>query len=189
METLIGLEFSSNGTSVDLERTRRLRTDSKTGRLSENPERGVAKREFHVGPKLDLYLSEIAFELSFLSPVATPCLGRSQDLAWVKFVEKIELEPRKEGKLGPTSAWSANTQHGGTLVRFPNAQIGGLILPPLADYYKNSSLGLLREVGRFSRYQYAPAGSGIREQSDLRLYHPSDSDQDLHVIILHDLTK
>src|SRR4051794_19205821 len=67
-ETLIGFEFESNGRAIDLERTRRLQTDKKYGRLSENPERGVAKREFHVGPRLDLYISEMRFEQAFYHP-------------------------------------------------------------------------------------------------------------------------
>jgi len=74
-ETLIGFEFESNGRSIDLERTRRLQTDSKHGRLSENPERGIAKREFHVGPKLDLYLTCLALEADLYAPAAAPCLG------------------------------------------------------------------------------------------------------------------
>ena len=75
-ETLIAFEFESSGRAIDLERTRRLQTDKKVGRLSENPERGIAKREFHVRPRLDLYLSEPAFESVFYEPVAAPCLGQ-----------------------------------------------------------------------------------------------------------------
>jgi CRISPR-associated protein Cas5t len=71
-ETLIGVEFETNGRAIDLERTRRLQTDKKYGRLSENPERGIAKREFHVRPRLDLYLTELAFENAFYEPAATP---------------------------------------------------------------------------------------------------------------------
>jgi CRISPR-associated protein Cas5t len=174
-ETLIGFEFSSTGRAVDLERTRRLQTDKKTGRLSENAERGIAKREFHVRPMLHLYLTEVALEGIFERPAAAPCLGRSQDIGWIRYVRRIELEPRATGELGPT------------VVRFPNAQVGGLILPPLADYYLNETGGYVREVGRFSRYQFTPKAA-VREQSNLRLYHPTDSQCEDRVVVLHDLS-
>ena len=71
-ETQLGFEFDSAGRGIDLERTRRLQTDKKFGRLSENPERGIAKREFHVYPRLDLYLTETGFESIFQRSAATP---------------------------------------------------------------------------------------------------------------------
>lgn len=175
-ETLIGFEFESNGRAIDLERTRRLQTDKKYGRLSENPERGVAKREFHVGPRLDLYISEMRFEQAFYHPAAAPCLGRSQDLGWVNFVRQIELKRVDMGRLGPT------------LVKFPNTQVGGLILPPLADFYINHRKGFVREAGCYSRYQFVRGGRGVKSLGEFVLYHPSDSKNGEHVIVLHKLT-
>ncbi len=175
-ETLIGIEFESGGRAIDLERTRRLQTEKKHGRLSENPERGIAKREFHVGPRLDLYLSEIAFEKVFREPVATPCLGRSQDIAWIRFVRRIDLLPMEAGELGST------------LVRFPNAQVGGMILPPLADYYVNNQTGFVREAGRYSRYQFVRRGANVRSVEGFQLYHPSDGGNASHGIVLHNLS-
>jgi CRISPR-associated protein Cas5t len=175
-ETLIGFEFESNGRAIDLERTRRLQTDKKYGRLSENPERGVAKREFHVRPRLDLYLSEIGFEQVFQHPAAAPCLGRSQDLGWIKFVKRIELERVDKGKLGST------------LVKFPNTQVGGLILPPLADFYFNDRKGFVREAGRYSRYQFVRRDASVKSSDEFVLYHPNDSENPEHVVVLHNLT-
>lgn len=174
-ETLIGMEFEANGRSIDLERTLRMRTDKKYGWLSRNPERGIAKREFHVRPRLDLYLTELKFEQAFFHPIATPCLGRSQDLAWISFVRKIDLISAESGRLGST------------LVRFPNPQVGGLILPPLADFYKNDRIGCIREAGHFSRYQYVRWGASVRSTEEFKLYHPSDSEETEHVIVLHSL--
>lgn len=174
-ETLIAYEFESAGRTLDLERTRRLQTDKRFGRLSDNPERGIAKREFHVRPKLDLYLTQIAFERAFYEPAAAPCLGRSQDLGWINFVRRIELSPIESGRLGST------------VVRFPNATVGGLILPPLVDYYMNDKVGFVREAGRYSRYQFVRRGSSIRRTSECALYHPSDSTDDDHAIVLHKL--
>jgi CRISPR-associated protein Cas5t len=176
-ETLIGMEFEQAGQGIDLERTRRLRTDKKSGRLSENPERGIAKRQFHVLPCLNLYLSALGLEDAFLRPAETPCMGRSQDIAWICSVSRIELVPTNSGRLGPT------------LVRFPNTQVGGLILPPLADYYINDDLGHIRRAGRYTRYQYVPRGASVRATADFNLYHPSDSDSPDHVVTLHQLTQ
>jgi len=175
-EMLIAVEFESHGRAIDLERTRRLQTDKKHGRLSENPERGIAKREFHVHPCLDLYLTAVSFEQSFYKPAATPCLGRSQDIAWVKFVRRIDLTPADAGELGST------------IVRFPNSQVGGLILPPLADFYTNNRTGFVREAGRYSRYQYVRRGTTVRNIEGFPLYHPSDSDRPEHVVVLHKLS-
>lgn len=174
-ETLIGMEFEHDGHGIDLERTRRLQTDSKLGRLSENPERGIAKRQFQVNPCLDLYLTSLDLEDAFRRPVATPCLGRSQDIAWVCLVERINLTQVDSGRLGST------------LVRFPNPQVGGIILPPLADYYLNEDLGCIRVAGRYTRYQYVRNGVNVRATPDLSLFHPSDSSSDTHVITLHRL--
>jgi CRISPR-associated protein Cas5t len=176
-ETLVGMEFETRGLGTDLERTRRLQTDKKYGRLSNNPERGVAKRQFHVSPCLDLYLTNLSLEPAFHSPVATPCFGRSQDIAWVCAVNRIELTPAEAGHLGST------------LVKFPNPQVGGLILPPLADYYINDDLGHIRQAGRYSRYQYVRKGTRVLATTDLLLFHPSDSTSDDHVITLHRLSQ
>src|SRR6266498_2977837 len=54
----IGYEFaSSSRETIDIEKTNRLKTDPK-GRLKQNPESGIAKRQFHVYPRLDLYVTD-----------------------------------------------------------------------------------------------------------------------------------
>jgi CRISPR-associated protein Cas5t len=177
-ETRIGFEFHSQGRSIDLERTKRLKMDSKTGRLAANPEQGIGNREFHVRPTLDLYLSNISFERFFALPTGAPCLGRSQDLAWVRFARLIELEPTESGRVRRT------------LVPFPNFQIGGQVLPPIADYFVNDRLGFTRRIGRLSRYQYVPdieEGIAVIASDAFPLYHPDDSELPSHAVFMHDL--
>jgi CRISPR-associated protein Cas5t len=174
-ETLIAIEFRSAGRAIDLERTRRLQTDKKHGRLSENPERGIAKREFHVHPRLDLYLTETNLEGAFYEPAAAPCLGRSQDLAWISLIRRVSLIEADVGNLGPT------------LVRFPNVQVGGLVLPPLADFYINDRRGVVRQAGKYTRYQFVRDSSAVKRAQGFSLYHPSDSENPSHVVVLHDL--
>jgi len=176
-ETLVGYEFESNGRTVDLERTRRLQADNKkSGQLSNNPELGIAGREFHVRPRLDLYLTNLGMEQFLYEPEAAPCLGRSQDLGWINFVRRIELTPAENGQAGKT------------VVRFPNTQVGGLILPPLVDFYRNDRLGYVREAGRYSRYQYIRHYTRLRSAADVELFHPSDSDISEHAVIMHKLS-
>ena len=175
-ETDIAVEFRYRGQGIDLERTRRLWVDNKTGVLRVNPETGLAARQFHVEPQLDIYLTGTSLRAALHAPAATPCLGRSQDIAWISFVREIELEPQDDGLLGPT------------LVPFPNFQLGGQILPPLVDYYLNDRTGYLRRVGRLSRYQAVPEGSAVRSAADFKIYHPSDSSLSDHVVYLHSLT-
>ncbi|PWU05831.1 MAG: hypothetical protein C5B51_13605 [Terriglobia bacterium] len=174
-ETGIAFEFSSRGTAVDLERTRRLRASKNTGRLSTNPEQGLGHREFHVHPVLDLYLTNPSLEDCFLRPMEAPCLGRSQDLAWITLVRRIELERVEHGLLGRT------------LVPFPNPQTGGKILPPLVDYYLNAEYGYTRRSGQMSRYQFVPAPVPVVATSSFWLYHPSDSATPDHVVYVRDL--
>src|SRR5205085_666382 len=87
-ETRIGYIFRSTGTSYDLETSRRLM--DKDGRLKSQSVPGIAKRQFHIRPTLDLYLDNIALRAAFNLPANVPCLGRSQDLAWVTLVEEVE---------------------------------------------------------------------------------------------------
>ena len=74
-ETRIGYEFRSEGLALDLERTQRLMMNIKTRQLRPQPERGIAKRQFHVRPQLDLYLDNLAFRLSLNRRKTPPALG------------------------------------------------------------------------------------------------------------------
>jgi CRISPR-associated protein Cas5t len=138
-ETRIGYIFRSRGTSYDLETSRRLEMD-KEGRLKLQSVPGIAKRQFHVSPILDLYLDNIALRSAFDLSANVPCLGRSQDLAWITLVEDVEAEPCKAGIIR------------GTLVPFPQPGATGVILP-LPDYLHNDQTGFTRSVGRVSKFQ------------------------------------
>ena len=173
----VGFEFRSvSWNNLDLERTVRLGMSTQSGRLTPNPERGIANRQFHARPQLDLYLTDLNLRESFVSPVAAPCLGRSQDLAWIAFSREIELEPCDSGALGPTS------------VPFPNFQVGGRILPPLADYFRNDQLGYTRTIGRLSRYQFVQAGVRVESTTEFQLWRASDRESPDAVVFLHRLT-
>lgn len=138
-ETNIGFYFRSNGTAIDLETTQRLYIDDKR-RLKPNRERGIAKRQFHINPELELYLDNLSFKKAFEYPANSLCLGRSQDLAWVSDVGEVEADPVPEGIIK------------GTLIPFPEPNAAGLILL-LPDYFDNSEYGYSREIGKLGKYQ------------------------------------
>lgn len=172
-----GFEFHSDpDLSIDLERTRRLRMNPATGKLSDNPERGVAKRQFHFRPILDLYILGVELLPFLQSPVATPCLGRSQDIAWITLAQEIELEPAPSGVLRRT------------MVPFPNGQVGGRVLPPLADYFVNTVPGRTRRIGRLTRYQFVESPAAVVGHDGFALFHPSDRESQDHVIYLHSVS-
>jgi len=169
-ETLIGFKYSCSGKGRDLETTRRLEFDQK-GRLKRNPELGIVTREFHVNPKLDLYLSNTRFERYFKSPVGVPTLGRSQDVAWITNIECVEIKKVPDGKIKPT------------LIPFPCAQIGGRLLR-YCDYYINDTTGYLRRPDEMILYQVVPeSDDGVHVARD-NLYRLGDSDE---VIYMHAL--
>lgn len=138
-ETRIGYVFRSIGTAIDLETTQRLWVDDK-GRLKHQKETGVAKRQFHIRPELELYFDNHSFKRHFEYPANCICMGRSQDVAWILTVEETYAEPVQEGTIR------------GTLVPFPEPNAAGLILL-LPDYFDNSDYGYARETGKLGKYQ------------------------------------
>ncbi len=168
-ETRIGFIFKSAGTAIDLETTQRLWVDDK-GRLKPQKDRGIAKRQFHIKPELDLYLSDLSFKGYFEYPANSPCLGRSQDLVWIERVEEIEVEPVQEGIVR------------GTLIPFPEPSAAGLILL-LPDYFDNSDFGYTREIGKLSKYQAVSYDTPFRIRRE-NLFQLQASDK---AIYLHSL--
>jgi CRISPR-associated protein Cas5t len=169
-ETLIGFKYSYQGKGKDLETTRRLMMDSK-GTLKQNPERGIVIREFHVNPRLDIYLSNLEFKKYFEMPIGVPTLGRSQDIAWITKVEEVDMEKVEEGKIKPT------------LIPFPCSYIGGRVIR-YCDYFINDETGYLREPDKMILYQIVPESEeGIYIKRD-NLFRIRNSDE---VIYMHAL--
>jgi CRISPR-associated protein Cas5t len=167
-ETDIGYIFRSSGTAFDLETTHRLLMDN--GKLKYQKDTSISKRQFHISPILDLYLTNTSYKKYFKYPASSPCMGRSQDLAWITNVEEIELENVEKGNVK------------GTLVPFPEPNAAGLILL-LPDYFDNSEFGYAREIGKLRKYQaikYETPANIKREN----LYKIEKTDE---VIYLHSL--
>lgn len=172
-ETQIGYEFRSAGLVLDLERTQRLMMNIQTRQLRPQTERGIARRQFHIRPELDLYLNNLELRDVFESPRNSLCLGRSQDVAWITAVDIVEAELLQEGVVR------------GTLIPFPEPNAGGIILR-LPEYFHNTDTGYTRRTGKLSIYQ------AIRYDAPVRLRRAglvrAEGLPEGHAIYLHTLT-
>ena len=173
-ETRIGFEFRCQSRDLELERTVRWQVD-KQGRLKPHSKgQGISYRQVYWQPQLDLFVSNLDLKPAFEQPAATPCFGRSQDIAWIKWWREVELNPVPEGALGPT------------LIPYPQPGVAGFIVR-LPEWFDNTVLGRLRRPGPFGHYQAMPPNVGAMrfqvKRSDL--FHPSDAPREEHVIYLH----
>ncbi|MBW2046015.1 MAG: CRISPR-associated protein Cas5 [Deltaproteobacteria bacterium] len=175
-ETRVGFEFHCQSHDLELERT--VRWVVKKGRLKPQPKgQGISKRQVYWYPKLDLYVTNLAFKGAFENPAATPCFGRSQDIAWIAFIKEIELYPTVKGALGAT------------LIPMPQIGVPGLVVR-LPEWMENTRVGYTREPGQFGIYQAMVPTTDLRfEVERENLFHPSDSEGDNYVIYLHKWTE
>lgn len=171
-ETKIGFVFKSAGTAIDIETTQRLKVDNK-GRLKPNKETGIAKRQFHIKPELELYLDNLSFKKAFEYPANSLCLGRSQDLAWVLDVNEVEADSVSEGIIR------------GTLIQFPEHNAAGLILL-LPDYFNNSDFGYTRETGKLGKYQAVKYDTPAKIKRN-NLFRLKDSGETIYLYSLTNL--
>lgn len=171
-QTRIGFEFRCQSHDLELERTVRWKVEKE--RLKPHPKgQGISKRQVYWYPKLDLYLTNLGLKSTFENPAATPCFGRSQDIAWIVFVREIELYAMTKGALGPT------------LIPMPQPGVAGLIVR-LPEWMDNTKMGYAREPGPFGIYQAMIPTSQVRFEVERdELYHPSDSTTHNFVIYLH----
>ena len=107
-DTSIGFVFRSSGKAVDLETVYEF-----AGKLDAKS--NINRREFLVQPELYLYTPEMWLREAFERPCYPLLLGRSSDLATVKFIDEIELENKSE------------TTYQNTLLPFPDAQLYGQV--------------------------------------------------------------
>jgi CRISPR-associated protein Cas5t len=173
-DTQIGFEFHCQSHDLELERTVRWQVE-KNGRLKPHSKgQGISYRQVYWSPVLDLYVTNLDLKVAFEKPATTPCLGRSQDIAWIKLVREVTLHVAPRGKLGPT------------LIPYPQRGLAGLIVR-LPEWFENDRQGRPRRPGPFGFYQaISPTLGGRRfeiERGDL--FHPSDAQEEGDVIYLH----
>jgi CRISPR-associated protein Cas5t len=91
-ETGIGFVAPYNTKAKDLEKIYQI------GERGKVEKTNVINREFIHEPELYLYLTNLDFESNFRTPRYPILLGRSYDLASIKEVKTIELQPTKEAE-------------------------------------------------------------------------------------------
>lgn len=172
-ETRIGFEFHCSSRDIEIEKTDRLALNR--GVLSPHREgQGILKRYVYFRPELDLYVTDLELEQAFHSPVSTPSLGRSQDIAWIKSVEKVELTETPSGKIGPTLIPEIKMNIPSLLVRCP-------------EWFENGVEGRTRIAGPFGFYQgLLPTTRERFLVSMSNLYHPSSMKEPCDAIYLHE---
>jgi CRISPR-associated protein Cas5t len=173
-ETRLGFEYRCKAQDLELERTVRWQMD-KGGRLRLHRKgQGVSYRQVHWSPCLDLYITSLKLRPSFERPAATPCFGRSQDIAWIKWCREVDLIPVTRGALGPT------------LIPYPQQGIAGLIVR-LPEWFENGVVGEPRRPGPFGHYlAMVPTAGDLRfEVKRDELFHPSDAKNETDAIYLH----
>lgn len=173
-ETRIGFEFHCRSHDLELERTMRWMVDKKRRLKPQTKGQGISKRQVYWYPNLDLYVTNLDLKSAFENPAATPCFGRSQDIAWILFVRQIEFYPMAKGALGST------------LIPMPQPGVPGLVVR-LPEWIDNVRMGYTREPGPFGIYQAIIPTTELRfEVERENLYHASDSEVENHVIYLHE---
>jgi len=139
----------------------------------EEIHQGVGYREVYWHPILDLYITNVDLRSAFENPAATPCFGRSQDIAWIVFIRSVELEPIGRGSLGPTLLPKIHMKIPGLIVRLP-------------EFIENSKMGYSREIGPMGIYQaISPIGDKRFDVEGENLYHSSDAEEENYALYLH----
>lgn len=170
-ETDIGYEFRAVGIDREVERTNRFQY--KNGKLEPQKKgQSIMYRQVHFNPTLDLYVTNLNLKNAFESPVATPCLGRSQDVAWINFTREVDLTPVAEGDVGATLLPKP----------FP---MRGLIMR-LPEWMDNSNTGLVRKPGPFGFYMSGVPTDPRMRMKGPRLFHPSDAETEGHAVYIHE---
>lgn len=133
-EVNIGFRYSYDNVAADIETRRRLQFD---GKKIKNHDKGsdAYMREFHINPRLTVWINRLDWKNYFEAPVGTPSLGRSQDLLQITKVAVKKIEPISEGYVkGCLVPFDMNQTIPGQLMQFAEAytesdEIGGGRIP------------------------------------------------------------
>lgn len=128
-EVSFGYRYSFDGVDTDLETRQRLEFDGKKVK-SHAKGSDAYQREFHIMPKLTIWLNRLDWENYFKNPVGTPSLGRSQDILTIGEIRQIEVQQVDSAKIS------------GCMLPFnPKVQVGGQIVQLAESYQENDEIG------------------------------------------------
>jgi len=130
-ETGIGFYYEFDTTAKDLETRQRLVFDGK--KIKKHGKGSDAySREFHVKPKLTIWLDRLDWENYFHFPIGTPSLGRSQDLLQIKknSIRKVKAKAIESAEVS------------GCMLPFENnIRLGGQLVQLAESYEENAEIG------------------------------------------------
>lgn len=128
-EVKVGYNYSFDAVAKDLETRQRLEFDGKKVK-AHSKGTDAYLREFHVSPKLTLWVDRLDWENYFLNPVGTPSLGRSQDILKIEAVKIIDVESTREASIS------------GCMLPFhPGLQVGGQLVQLAEAYQEDEEIG------------------------------------------------
>ena len=128
-EVKIGFHYSFDSIAKDLETRQRLEFD---GRKIKQHSKGTDaySREFHVSPKLTIWLNRLDWEVNFKNPIGTPSLGRSQDILTIDSVRIVEIKSVEKTELS------------GCMIPFNSSlHVGGQLVQLAESYYEIDKVG------------------------------------------------
>jgi CRISPR-associated protein Cas5t len=143
-EVQIGFHYSFDSVANDLETRQRLEYDGKKVKPHAKGTDAYS-REFHVLPRLTIWLNRIEWEEYFSNPIGTPALGRSQDILKIESVKQVKVRAIDEAVIsGCMLPFTSNLQIGGQLVQLAEA------------YEENEEIGSGRKATRTGIFMSIP---------------------------------
>jgi len=130
-EVRLGFKYSYDNSAEDIETRHRL-VNSKQKIKPHHKGTDAYKREFHINPRLTIWLDRLDWETYFYNPIGAPSLGRSQDLLEInqRSIRKVEVKPVQSAKIS------------GCMIPFDNLLHSSGQLVQLAEAYKeNETIG------------------------------------------------
>lgn len=139
-EVKIGYRYDYDTVGVDIETRRRLQFDGKKIKVHDKGS-DAYQREFHVNPKLTVWIDRTDWKEYFDNPIGTPALGRSQDLLEINEVAVKDIISVPEAGLT------------GCLIPFdPEYTIPGQLMQLAEAYEENEAIGSGRTPIRSSMF-------------------------------------
>lgn len=128
-EVQLGFKYQFDAVANDLETRQRLEFDGK--KVKQHAKGTDAYlREFHISPKLIIWINRVDWKKYFENPEGTPSLGRSQDILKIEAVSTVEVEKVDHGVLS------------GSLLPFQTGlEVGGQLVQVAESYGENDEVG------------------------------------------------
>lgn len=167
-ETGIGFHYDFDSTANDLEKRQRLVFDGK--KVKKHGKGSDAHlREFHIQPKLTLWLNRLDWEEYFHFPIGTPSLGRSQDLLKIdkKSIRVVSAEQVQQAEIS------------GSMIPFETtAKIGGQLVQIAESFEENDGIGMGRRATKSRIFMSVPSDS--KNNIEFRNLYQTESGQSFY---------